>query len=278
MNGQGEGWGLSLPPPSCPVYNLLHLPAAEQWRLCQSLKAESCWYALTRGSTIDHRTRERLRAIGATLTVFPRGIRAAAAKGCWRLAKLKTVRTAQDWTLWASRRAAGSAADQERQRLRLRNIRLTEDGVFSVDLSCPSAREVMHGPVGSAYANEGVVVATDGSLKHDGSMGAAFVALGDKVSARSAAVFGTETSVRPELTGLAMALEECPVHEDLTLLTDSKSSMDLLQSMQRADFPLWLYRHPARQLLTQVAHLINGRAAAGAVTRLVKVKGHAGDP
>ena len=47
MNGQGEGWGLSLPPPSCPVYNLLHLPAAEQWRLCQSLKAESCWYALT---------------------------------------------------------------------------------------------------------------------------------------------------------------------------------------------------------------------------------------
>ena len=106
-------------------------------------------------------------------------------------------------------------------------------------------------------------MATDGALKHDGAMGAAFVALGDRVPARSAAVFGSEASIRPELTGLAMALEECPVQEDLTLLTDSKSSMDLLRSMQRVDFPPWLYRHPARQLLGHVAALINQRAAAG---------------
>ena len=75
-------------------------------------------------------------------------------------------------------------------------------------------------------------------------------------------------------------MEECPVQEDLTLLTDSKSSMDLLQSMQRVDsgFPMWIYRHPARQLLGHVARLINQRAAAGVVTRLVKVKAHASDP
>lgn len=162
--------------------------------------------------------------------------------------------------------------------MRLSSMRLTEDGVFPVDLSCPSAREVMQGPVGAAYLKEGLVVATDGALKHDGAMGAAFVALGDRVPARSVAVFGTEASIRPELTGLALALEECSYQEDLTVLTDSKSSMDLLQSMQRVDFPLWLYRHPARQLLVQVASLINGRAAAGVVTRLVKVKAHAGDP
>ena len=64
-------------------------------------------------------------------------------------------------------------------------------------------------------------MATDGTLKHNGSMGAAFVPLGDRVPARSAAVFGTETSSRSELT----------------LLTDSKSSTDLLHSMQQADFP-----------------------------------------
>ena len=44
------------------------------------------------------------------------------------------------------------------------------------------------------------------------------------------------------------------------------------------DLPLWLYRHQARQLLGRVARLINQRAAAGVVTRLVKVKAHAGDP
>ena len=48
--------------------------------------------------------------------------------------------------------------------------------------------------------------------------------------------------------------------------------------MQRVDFPQWPYRHPAQQLLGHVATLINQRAAAGVVTRLVKVKAHAGDP
>jgi ribonuclease HI len=80
-------------------------------------------------------------------------------------------------------------------------------------------------------------------------------------------------SVRPELTG-----EYCPAEEDLVILTDSKASMDLLQNMQRADFPLWLYRHPARQLLVHIARLINQRAAYGVATLLVKVKAHAGDP
>ena len=187
------------------------------------------------------------------------------------------MRTCQDWTLWASRRAAGDSTDQERQRLRLSSIYLTEDGVLTVDLWCPSAREVLQGSVGAAYLKEGVVVATDGSLKHDGAMGVAFVALGDKVPACSAGVFGSEASIQPELTGLAMALEECPVQEDLTLLIDSKSSMDLLQSMQRVDFPLWLYRHLALHLLGHVASLIYQLAAAGVVTRLVKVKAHAGD-
>ena len=42
-------------------------------------------------------------------------------------------------------------------------IRLTEDGVSPVDLSCPSAREVLQGPVGPAYLKEGVVVTTDGA-------------------------------------------------------------------------------------------------------------------
>jgi ribonuclease HI len=87
-------------------------------------------------------------------------------------------------------------------------------------------------------------------------------------------------SVRPELTGIALALEYCPAEEDLTILTDSKANMDLLRSMQREVFPLWLYRHPARQLLVHIARLrlINQRAADGESTRLVQVKAHAGDP
>jgi hypothetical protein len=110
---------------------------------------------------------------------------------------------------------------------RLGSIRLTEDGVVPLDLACPSTREVLRGPMASAYAYEGVVfVAIDGSLKHDGAMGAAFVALGNRVPARSVAVFGSEMSVRPELTGIYLAFEYCPAEEDLTILKDFKASMD----------------------------------------------------
>jgi hypothetical protein len=165
QNGQGEGWGFNLPPPSCIIYSLLvlHLSAApEQWHVCQSLRADKCWYALTRGSTLDSSTKEKLISLGMVLRVFRRGTSTAAAKGCWRLAKLKTVITAQDWTLWSSRAAAGSEASQEQQNLLLSSICLTDDGVVSLELARPSAQEVLRGPMVSVYAYEGVVVTTDG--------------------------------------------------------------------------------------------------------------------
>ena len=54
--------------------------------------------------------------------------------------------------------------------------------------------------------------------------------------------------------------------------------MVLLRSMQRRDLPLWLYRHPARQLLQHTAQLINRRAELGPITRLIKVRAHSGEP
>jgi hypothetical protein len=81
QSGQGEGWGFNLPPPSRIIYNLLHLSAPEQWHVCQSLRADKCWYALTRGSTLDRCTIERLISVGMVLRFFRRGTRAAAAKG-----------------------------------------------------------------------------------------------------------------------------------------------------------------------------------------------------
>jgi hypothetical protein len=49
-------------------------------------------------------------------------------------------------------------------------------------------------------------------------MGAAFVVKDGRVQARSVAVFCQPSSIIPELTGIALALEECPIEEDLTIL------------------------------------------------------------
>ena len=109
-------------------------------------------------------------------------------------------------------------------------------------------------------------------------MGAAVVAKDGRMQARSAAVFGQPSSIRPELTGIALALEGCPTEEDLNILTDRLSSMRLLMGMQRRDLPLSLHRHSVRQLLLHVVKLINKRAEAGRSTRFIKVRAHRGEP
>jgi hypothetical protein len=96
------------------------------------------------------------------------------------------------------------------------------------------------------------------------------------MQARSVAVFGQPSSIRPELTGIALALEGCPAEEDLNILTDSLSSMRLLMGMQRRNLPLSLCRHSVRLLLLHVVKQINKRAEAGRRTRFIKVRAHSG--
>ena len=69
-----------------------------------------------------------------------------------------------------------------------------------------------------------------------------------------------------------MACQDCPTDNSL-------SCIQLLKSLQRRDFPLWLYRCPNRQLLKQPENVrvINVRAVAGAVTRLDIVISHRGE-
>jgi hypothetical protein len=82
------------------------------------------------------------------------------------------------------------------------------------------------------------------------------------------------SSTRPDLTGIALVLEESLPDEDLTILTDSLVAMTNIFSLRRADFPLSLHTNPYRQLITHVVMLLNRRHAAGIVNRFVKVKAH----
>ena len=121
-------------------------------------------------------------------------------QGSFRSGSLKAIQSKEDWVLWASK-ALGTKRSLKR---RADSIRLSADGVVPLDLACPSSREALLGPAGTAYANSGIVVATDGSLRGDGSMGAALVAKDGRLPARGVAVFGQPSSLRPELTGIAL--------------------------------------------------------------------------
>ena len=97
------------------------------------------------------------------------------------------MQTAETWVLWAG--SGVGAIRQGRAELihRLAHLRLTAEGV---DPSNPMGREAAYGPSAAIYQNDGIIVATDGSLKDDGSMGAAFISAGERIPARSVAVFG----------------------------------------------------------------------------------------
>ncbi len=73
---------------------------------------------------------------------------------------------------------------------RLERLQLTADGVVHLDLSCLFSREAVLGPVGTNYSHSRLVAATDGSLKRNGTMGAAYVSIGGWLPPRSVSVFG----------------------------------------------------------------------------------------
>ena len=83
---------------------------------------------------------------------------------------------------WGSAQAALLRSMELVNRLtrRLESISLTADVVVSLDFSCLSSREAVLGPVGPAYSLSGLVVATDGSLRENGAMGAAYVSIGGR--------------------------------------------------------------------------------------------------
>ena len=276
-DGESCDWGYQLLP-NRRMFDLLCTPLGEQRRFCKLMSADKLWFALTRRTTLGRDVRRALESTGQIVTVFKKGSRVAACKGCFRTAKLKAIQNKEDWCLWASNLAVREQTASGEIKAKADSIHLSADGVVPLDLTCPSSREAMLGPARTAYAHNGIIVATDGSLKKNGAMGAAFVAKDDRLKERSVAVLGPPSSIRPELTGIALALEECPKEVELTILTDCLSAMRLLQSTQRRDFPLWLHRHTVRHLLKHVVNLLNARSASGSVTRFIKVRAHRGEP
>jgi hypothetical protein len=81
-------------------------------------------------------------------------------------------------------------------------------------------------------------------------MGAAYVALDNRLPPRSFAVLGPPSSMRGELSGIDAAVADAPGEEDLTILTDSLTSIQA--SIQRAGLPRLPVRLPVRRALAQV--------------------------
>jgi hypothetical protein len=97
----------------------------------------------------------------------------------------------------------------------------------------------------------------------------AFVSMGERIPARSVTCCCVRLGVfDPTRTDgyIALALETCPVTENLTTLTESLDSLTTLFHLRRADFPITLYRNPTRQLYIHIVRLLNRKHAAGVLS------------
>jgi hypothetical protein len=96
-------------------------------------------------------------------------------------------------------------------------------------------------------------------------MGAAY-SQAAKVGSLQVRVFGQPATIQQEMTGIAIDQEDCLEEEDLNILTDSLSSMQLLERIKRTDFPLPFYCHVALQLSLYFILSTNRLGEAGSIT------------
>ncbi len=117
---------------------------------------------MTRRSTLERSIRRVLECNGGVITVYKREALVAASKGSFRSGSLKAIQSKE----------TGSSGPAKPSGDPLNGGPTPACPQRDLDLACPSSREALLGPAGTAYANNrGIVVATDGSLRRDGSMG-----------------------------------------------------------------------------------------------------------
>jgi hypothetical protein len=183
----GSGWGHQ-EVKTRKVFNLLCLPPDIMWTIVTRLLQDVPWLALTRERSFTPEAEAHLQQVGTRVYVWRKGAIVAASTGAWRKAQLRSVQSKETWTLWANAQTARSAATELRDALQA--IPLTRNGTVPLDSTCPAFREATLGPAGSYLTHTGVVVATDVSVKDDGRMGAAYVALDNRFPPRSFVVLG----------------------------------------------------------------------------------------
>ena len=86
--------------------------------------------------------------------------------------------------------------------------------------------------------------------------------------------------MRAELSKLDQVVADAPADKDLTILTvrvtDSLSSIQKLERLQRRDFREWLHGHPEKLLLEclRLVARLNERTRKNVLTRFIKVPAH----
>ena len=138
------------------------------------------------------------RQRGSCIRTFQRGDKILHETNAWQKATTKTRGSDSKWELWV----ASSPSHQE-----ITDLQLTTSGVW-IDMPM-TEEDKLYGPAAPKNSSTSSIIASDGSVKSDGSMGAAAVRLPsnaeNKYEVQSSSFTGPISSTSAELRGLTLA-------------------------------------------------------------------------
>ena len=210
------------------------------------------------------------------LRQFQRGSLILQQRNSWKKAHRKTRATQSSWELWCRKGVPISDAQSNM----LNNIKLSHDGRLSGKVLLKE--DLVYGPAACMYDPTTLVIATDGSLQVDGTMGAAATTLSDDYKEEMTGVGGSPSSTLAEMVALQLAtdiVKVAPNDSDVVILTDSLTSLSILDSSQRSDFQVMRpYEEDVSIVATALIRTLNECIRPNRVIRIQKIKAHALEP
>ena len=271
------GWGADMT-----VRGLLCvIPKTCAIRQCRSLLQDlkqicnTSWVIMLQCGNDTAAIRTYLRQQGQCVRTFSKEETILHERDAWRRATSKTRQADCRWELWTP--AGYSAIDME-------NLYVTRAGVPR-EIYIPD-EDFMYGANSVYYSSGKEIIACDGSVKKDGSMGAAAIVMpsyeASPLEPKLSCLIGPINSTVAELRGLALAEEYLKEEHSAVILTDSLASLQALQKRQREDFQYFKERESIRESLDWLVDALNKKAEAvsknGGTITIAKVIGHTGDP
>ena len=235
------------------------------------------WVAIVRVDSKSPLTL-KLRQLGCVGERMDKGSRFKLKKGWWRTGEQILIKSDGIYEVWHSKTVETPEASDPLHAIP-HWMPSDEPSQQSESLST-----YLQALPGAKYRKEGLVVATDGSLRtrketsKDFSMGAGVAGTGKGGLRISLRVGGQYSSTRAELVAIAVALRETPTHPDLAILVDSSAALQRMAWFRSKDFRPSPRKVKDLDVLMDIIAALLKRQENGSSTTFVKVHGHSGDP
>ena len=258
------------------TYLPLYEMTSEQAARALTQYAGHDWVAVTRVNSKSP-VIKKLRQAGCLIHRFDKGARIMLKKGWWKTGERQVIKSDCEYEIWHSKsmqtRAGLDGVETESQWLPSEELN-QQSGSLSIYLrALPGAK----------YHTQGLVMATDGSLRKrtspkEFSMGAGVASTGRHPMRISLRVGGQFSSTRAELVAIVVALQRAERHATVAILVDSSAALRRLAWCRSKDFRPSPRRIKDLDVMRDIVTALLKRQELGFATTFVKVHGHSGDP